>query len=183
MIRLNINDLINEDKSFTEASFLAKVDNTYIMLLSAIITNNLSKVDHKIGDKLYDKYKKYLEDLNNNNLRQMYDELNVKSSKIIDIEKNDINYIIKVELVSRYLDYKIDKTTLKKVSGDNTVRIEKKKILTFEKKIDSKDLSNIRTCPNCGASIDYNHNGMCKYCRSIFNTEDYDWILVDIREI
>lgn len=177
---MTVKELIKEDNTFTEAGFIAKMDNTYIMLLSAIITNNLSKVDHKIGDKLYERYSKYLEELNSKNQRQMYDELNVKSSGILSIDKTDEKYIIKASLVSRYLDYIVDKNTMQKISGNNDTRVEISNILTFEKKIDAKEFKNIKSCPYCGASIDYNHDGRCKYCRGIFNTEDYDWVLVDI---
>ena len=49
---MSIEELVNEDSSFNESKFIANVDNTFIMMLSAIITNNLKKVDHKIGDKV-----------------------------------------------------------------------------------------------------------------------------------
>ena len=60
------------------------------------------------------------------------------------------------------------------------VNTKETNVLTFVKKINSKDFSNVKACPNCGASIDFNNNGRCNFCRGIFNTEDYDWVLVDI---
>ena len=43
-----------------------------------------------------------LEDLNNNNLIQMYDELNVKSTEVIGVNMEDDEYKIIVKLVARY---------------------------------------------------------------------------------
>ena len=110
---MELKELIKEDSTFSESSFLAKVDNTYIMLLSAIMTDNLPKVKHKLSSTLYEKYNGFLKELNSNNQQQLYDELNVKSSEIISIAKTSEKYIIEVKLISRYFDYQIDKTTKK----------------------------------------------------------------------
>lgn len=176
---MSIEELVNEDSSFNESKFIANVDNTFIMMLSAIITNNLKKVDHKIGDKVYETLKTKLDALNSKGYHQMYDELNVKSTNIISIDKTNDKYIIKVRLVSRYMDYIVDKD-YNYVSGNNTSRVEIVNILTFEKNINSKEFGLIKKCPTCGASIDYNGNGECSYCHNVFNTEDYDYILTDI---
>ena len=130
---MELKELIKEDSTFSESSFLAKVDNTYIMLLSAIMTDNLPKVKHKLSSTLYEKYNGFLKELNSNNQQQLYDELNVKSSEIISIAKTSEKYIIEVKLISRYMDYQIDKTTKKYISGINDHRIEKTNYLTFEK--------------------------------------------------
>ena len=41
---MSIEELVNDDKTFNETKFIANVDNTYIMILSAIITNNLRRI-------------------------------------------------------------------------------------------------------------------------------------------
>ena len=63
-------------------------------------------------------------DLNSKNLRHMFDELNVKSTMITEIYKDSEKYTIEVLLISRYMDYFVDKTTNKFVSGNNSYRIE-----------------------------------------------------------
>lgn len=177
---MTVQELIEKDNTFTEADFIAKVDNTYIMYLSAIMTGNLPRVDHKIGDELYKKAQQKLDLLNKNNQRQMYDELNVKTSNILSIDETEDKYIIKVNLISRYMDYIVDKNTNEFISGNNTSRVEIQNILTFEKNKNAKDFKNIKKCPTCGASIDFNNNGQCPFCKNIFNTEDYDWVLISI---
>lgn len=176
---MSIEDLVKEDSSFNETKFIANVDNTYIMMLSAIITNNLKKVDHKIGDEVYNELKVKLDDLNSKGYHQMYDEANVKSTSIVRIDKTDTKYIIRVRLVSRYMDYIVDKD-YNYVSGNNSNRVEIVNFLTFEKNIDTKEMGLVKKCPTCGASIDYNSNGECSYCHNIFNTEDYDYVLTKI---
>ncbi|MBR2840794.1 MAG: zinc-ribbon domain-containing transport protein [Bacilli bacterium] len=177
---MTVEQLIQKDNSFSESGFISKVDNTFIMLLSAIMTDNMPRVKHKISDELYNKYTNYVNELNSKNTRQMYDELNVKSTHINEITEDEENYIIKVLLVSRYMDYLADKTTFKLISGNNTSRVEKDNILTFKKRKNAQTESSARVCPSCGANIDANSTGICPYCGSSYNTESYDWILTDI---
>ena len=131
---MTLEDLIKKDKSFSESGFLAKVDNTYIMILMAIMTEDLKRVDHKVGDELYQELTTKLQSSKEANEIQMYDELNVKDSYIIGIEETENYYEIKVQLISRYMDYQIDKTTRQYKSGNNQSRVEKTHILTFQKK-------------------------------------------------
>jgi len=173
-------ELQREDSTFNESGFISKVDNIFIMLHSAIMLGNLDRVKHKLSDNLIEKYEKVIDDLNNKNMRQMYDEINVKSSEIQSITKMEDKYIIKVLLVSRYMEYIIDKTTRKFISGINDYRIEKRNILTFTKKIDVKKEASARKCPGCGANINANSSGKCVYCGTIYDTVNYDWILEDI---
>lgn len=177
---MTINELINEDSSFSESGFLAKVDNTFIMLLTAIMTDNMKRVEHKISPELFNKYKSMVDELNNNNERQMYDELNVKSTEIQSIEKLEDKYVIKVLLTSRYMDYKIDKATGNYKSGINDRRVEKDNYLTFEKSINAKEEGVVKYCPGCGANVDANSTGVCPYCGSTYDTKNYDWVLTSI---
>ena len=175
-----MNELINLDSTFTESSFKTKVDNIFVMLHMSLMTDNLKRVDHFINDEVYNEFNNRLTILNNNNERQMFDELNVKSTDIINIEILEDKFIITVRLVSRYMDYVVDKTTLKYKRGNNSSRIEKENILTFEKKRSAKIQGVVRFCPNCGHPMDVNKSGYCEFCHSSYNQEDYDWVLTKI---
>lgn len=134
--------------NFNETDFLSKVSNTYIMILTAIITDDLKRVEHKISPNVKEKIKEKIERLNKKNLRQMYDELNVKNIKIISIDEKENHYEIKVLLTSRYLDYQVDKITGNYVSGNKTDRTEKKHYLTFSKSKNTKTEGIIKKMSN-----------------------------------
>lgn len=177
---MSIEELINKDNTFSESGFIAKVDNTFIMLLTAIMTDNMQRVEHKISKSLFDKYNSLVNDLNSKNQRQMYDELNVWSTEIESIGEVNDKFVIKVLLKSRYMDYIIDKETGNYVSGINDRRVEKENYLTFEKSISAKVEGAARKCPGCGANIDANNTGKCTYCGSTYDTSNYDWILIEL---
>lgn len=38
-----------------------------------------------------------------------------------------------------------------------------------------------RRCPSCGASLDLDHDGACRYCRGIVTAGRHDWVLISWR--
>ena len=163
-----------------ESELISKFSNIYIMLLYAIMTNDIDRVKHFLNDDLYQKYKSIVLEHINNNETQMYDELNVYKINIESREVIDNKEIIKVKLISRYMDYIMDNQTKKIKSGINTHRIEKTNYLVFEKLINENGQKIVHKCPNCGANLDINYNGICSYCKQSVNLKEEDFILVSL---
>lgn len=175
-----MNDLINLDPTFTESGFKTKVDNIFVMLHMSLMTDNMKRVEHFLSDNVFNEFSNRLNILNSNNERQMFDELNVKSTDIINVEITDDKYIITVRIISRYMDYIVNKESGKFIRGNNSSRIEKENILTLEKKRNAKTQGMVRYCANCGHPMDVNRTGYCEYCHTTYNQEDYDWVLTNI---
>lgn len=173
-------ELINQDPNFSENKFLSFADNVFIQLYLAMMKGNLEETKHFISKNVYEEFKSILDELNNKNERQIFGEINVKESKIFECIEKENSFILRVHLVSRYLDYVVDKTTGKKLRGNDTNRIEKNNILEFERIKDYKERTKIIKCANCGANLDINHSGKCIYCGQIYKQEDYDWVLISI---
>lgn len=154
-------------EDFNEAMFKTKVDNIFVKLYTCIMKGDLTDVRHFISEELYNNYINKINELISHNKRQMYDEINVKNTMIINRKILEDKEIIDVEIVSRYMDYIIDINTGDLISGDDTRRIERRNILRFEKKLNTKDFGIVRKCPGCGASINVNNTGKCEYCDTI----------------
>ena len=163
-----------------KSELISKFSNIYIMLLYSIMSNDITRVKHFLSDDLYNKYEKIVKDNIENDEQQMYDELNVYEINILKIEEVDSKEIVTVKLVSRYMDYVIDKKTGKLKRGINTQRIEKTNILVFEKSIKLSESKIIYTCPNCSANIDVNFNGVCSYCGKSIEFKGSDYILTSL---
>lgn len=180
---MTIQEFINVDNTFNQAMFITKVNNVFIKFFTAIMTDKLEDVKHFISDDVYNYGEKIISPLRDKNYRKMYDELNVKESKIHNIEMNDGKFIIKVYLQSRYMDYILNLNDGSLVSGNDTSRIQVDYILTFTKEIGAKDQDIAKKCPACGASINVNNSGKCEYCGSIYNQQDYDWVLFELKRL
>lgn len=168
---------------FSLPMFITKVNNIFVMYYTAIMMDDEKRVAHFLSDEVYQNMKERIAKLNAANEREMFDELNVKTTVISDIIDTDDEYIIKVTLVSRYMDYVIDKTTFKYKRGVNDRRIEKTNYLELQKKKNVKDKGIVSKCPSCGASIDVNRSGHCEYCGMTFDNKNYDWILTSISDV
>ena len=177
----NIGDF---DNTLDNGMFYTKVDNIYVMLYTALMFNDLSRVDHKVSDKVMAQYQPQVDDCKSKNQRHMYGQLNVKSTEINRIHLDDEgNIIVDVTLIGRYLDYIIDLSNGQKISGNDQERVERTYNLVLKKSKDAKALSESRHCPNCGQPADLANTGKCIACNTIFPLDAYDYILEDIKMI
>jgi Translation initiation factor 2, gamma subunit (eIF-2gamma; GTPase) len=170
-------ELLKYDTSFSEGMFITNIDNIFVQILSAIMHKRIEEVKHFVGDAIYNDLVKQVDYLENNNYIQFYDELNVKSTEILDVVETDNSFQIKVKITSRYMDYLMNSANII-IKGHDKFRIEKENYLVFEKQKKFKDLNEVRKCPGCGISMDINRNGKCEYCGTIFNLDERNWILV-----
>ncbi len=174
-----MNEILKYDSEFSESKFKTYVDNVFIQLHMAVVTKELENVKHFLSDEVYNLYKQKVDNLTQRHLIQMYDEINVAQTEILNYQVTNTDMIIKVYILSRYLDYLMDEDG-NYVSGDTDVRSERANYLTFTKKINHKEMGSVRKCPGCGASIDVNASGKCAYCGTIYNLDDKDWVLTSI---
>lgn len=170
------------DKSFSEGTFLTKVDHIFIMILNGIMDNDMTSVKHYLSKNIYDKLCEMTEKYKSMNVTRLFDEMNVSSTKITNINITDTEILVNVTIESKYMDYLIDENG-NFLSGVNDHRIVKNHNILFSKKRNATNLSEIRRCPNCGASLDLNDSAVCKYCSQPFDMSDYDYIIKEIDEI
>ena len=176
---MNLKKITELDSDFSEAKFLSYIANVFVQIHTAIMTKQLEKVKHFMNQDMYMYFKQKIDDLNQKKLTQMYDELNVKETHLLNENIVDGMMQIKVLIVARYVDYRMDENG-KVVDGISDRRIMKNYYLTFQKPILHKDAKEIHKCPNCGASININGNGRCEYCHSIYNLSNESWILISM---
>ena len=78
-----IEEIIKADDSFSESTFLSNVDHIFIMILNSIQNNNMEDVRHYLANDVYVKFNNMINEYKNKNIRRCFDEMNVKSSKIV----------------------------------------------------------------------------------------------------
>lgn len=174
---MTIEEFVSIDKTFNEAAFITKANNIFVKFFTAIMMDKLNDVDHFVSDEVFAYGENIISPLREKNYRKMYDELNVKTSRIDSIDIIDNEYIINVYLQSRYMDYTLDLNTGNLVFGNDSSRIQVDYMLTFTKKASAKVQGVAKSCPACGAPMNVNFSGKCDYCGSIYKQEDYDWVL------
>jgi len=154
-------NLCDYDKTITENEFKAKVDSMFMMLYISIMTDNLKRVSHFVHNSLLSKYESMLNKLNSKNERQMYDLLNIEETEIENTNTLNGKLIVTVKLITKYMDYVVNKKTKEIVRGNNKERIEKTIYLTLEQ---------------------HNINQNERYT-SISHIKDFNWKLIDLKAI
>ena len=174
-----IEKITENDTNFNEALFLSKVDHIFIMILDAILENDMISVKHYLSDNVYNKFNDLVNTYKEKGLTRIFDEMNVKETKILDsyIQDNKIN--IEINLTSRYMDYFVDENG-NFVSGNNQRRIEKEHRIIFYKNINAKKLQEARRCTSCGRTLDINNTGVCPYCKQVIDMSKYDYIITQM---
>ena len=76
-------------KDFSLPMFITKVNNIFVMYYTAIMMNDEKRVAHFLSDEVYQNMKERIDKLNAANEREMFDELNVKTTEISDIIDSD----------------------------------------------------------------------------------------------
>lgn len=56
---------------------------------------------------------------------------------------------------------------------------EEKGLKTEGDLLDDKEMN----CPNCGAVLDLDSNGICAYCHTVIPSGKYGWVLIDMKSI
>lgn len=171
-----IEEIKQYDSNFSESGFITYINNIFVQVKMGIVLKNLINIKHFVSSNLYGQLEGIVDNLNKRKLTQMYDELNVYDTKLLKFSKTDEKLILEVNLISRALDYQMNKNG-KIVKGNNDRRIEQNNYLTFIKKINAKEIGSMMKCPNCGATLEVNKSGRCPYCHGIFDLDDYNWIL------
>ena len=137
---MSVDDLVKKDSSFGISNFISAANSMYVMLQSAVMLGNLSRVKSKISDKVLQKYQHIIDEFNNNDLRQMYEDINIKKTEVLSITNKDNDYYIQVLITSLAKDYVVDKKNLEYRYGVNNQKITKSNYLTFRK--DYNDINN-----------------------------------------
>lgn len=176
---MKLEEYLKIDNNFNNSIFISKVNNMIKMIYNAITLNKLDTVIQFMSDDLYNKYKEMIDNNTNNNLKVIYDEVNV-NSEIVSIDNTNDYYLINVRSEIKYLKYYVSLSNNTFISGDKDNRITKISNVVLKKKINSKDYDNTYKCLGCGSSIDINSGFKCLHCGRVYDLDEFDFIIYNM---
>lgn len=134
-----------------------------------------NKLKELLTDELYNMYVSQLEPLKLKNQRNVMDKFILNSCNIFDLKEENGVYIAKVCLDVSFVDYIESLKTGIILRGGTYKRVNNIYILTFIKS--KNETAKVNICPRCGASVEGNTTGICKYCKSKLINSTYDWVM------
>jgi predicted lipid-binding transport protein (Tim44 family) len=171
------------DPNFTEQQFLDRAQAAFFLLQKAWQDRNVDEGRAYMSPGLYMGWKTQVDQMTAEHRKNVLEALYVQGMHVVKAthDENFDNIVVRVDASAK--DYDVDDQTGKKISGDraDTPFTE---FWTFTRSAGAKTLVSggitEKKCPNCGAPLDVNATGHCKYCNEAVTSGKFDWVLSKI---
>ncbi|MCK4777353.1 MAG: transporter, partial [Actinomycetia bacterium] len=175
-------EFLVQNPDFNEEEFKGKVKKAFIELQEAWTKMDISKIRKYISDGVYQRLNTQFEMMKLLEQKNTISDIKIKNIYIARSYTDGLFDIIDVGIHAQMND--IFESAKYPSLNDYTGNEEFIEFWSFIKKrnSNSKDLYNSDNCPSCGAvlSPEMGEVSKCKYCGSVTNTGEYDWILSEI---
>ena len=168
------------DPNFNQQQFLDRAQVAFFLLQKAWQDRNVDEGRAYMSPGLYMGWKTQVDQMTAEHRKNVLEALYIQGMNIVKATHDDNFDNITVRVDASAKDYDIDDRTGKKTSGDShdTPFTE---FWTFSRSAGTKTLVSggiiEKKCPNCGAPLEVNATGECKYCNQPVTSGKFDWVL------
>jgi predicted lipid-binding transport protein (Tim44 family) len=172
------------DPAFDERAFSARAERAFMTLQQAWENRDLDTARTFLSPGCYLAWSAQLEQMTAEHRRNVLEGLRVDALTPLKVIHGRVYDDVTVRIEATCADYEIDETTGKIVFGDRTPApfVE---FWTFQRSVDARsggaDLLD-KKCPNCGAPLQVNAVGECRYCKVAVTSGKFDWVLSRIEQ-
>ena len=174
-----------KDPLFDKDAFLGQVQRTFFLVEEAWTERNPDMSRQVMTDGLWQQHRFQIESYRNGGKRNVLDGLTVESLTILAVHTDAQFDTVTVRILAMSSDYDADEAG-RVVRGDR-VQHQWAEDWTFQRAAGTKTPQAGGTmtdkCPNCGAPLQLDFNGVCHYCKALVSTGQYDWVLARIAQV
>lgn len=182
-----LGDLAVTDPSFDANAMQEKISNLYVQMQNCWTDKNIESLRPYFTDALFTQMERQLNGLKNQGLTNYVDRIAVLGVNLRGFYKQGDKEHLIVELRTRIVDYTVQDSNNKLVSGDRN----REKFMTYEWDMCRAEGSVTTregamqsvSCPGCGAPLSINTTAKCPYCGRVVTLDEHDWALCAIKGI
>ena len=182
-----LGDLAVTDPSFDANAMQEKISNLYVQMQNCWTDKNIESLRPYFTDAFFTQMERQLNGLKNQGLTNYVDRIAVLGVNLRGFYKQGGDEHLIVELRTRIVDYTVQDSNNKLVSGDRN----REKFMTYEwdmcrtaGSVTSKEgVMHSVSCPGCGAPLSINTTAKCPYCGRVVTLDEHDWALCAIKGI
>ena len=182
-----LGDLTITDPSFDANAMQEKISNLYVQMQNCWTDKNIESLRPYFTDALFTQMERQLNGLKNQGLTNYVDRIAVLGVNLRGFYKQGDKEHLIVELRTRIVDYTVQDSNNKLISGDRN----REKFMTYEwdmcrtaGSVTSKEgVMHSVSCPGCGAPLSINTTAKCPYCGRVVTLDEHDWALCAIKGI
>ena len=182
-----LGDLAVTDPSFDANAMQEKISNLYVQMQNCWTDKNIESLRPYFTDAFFTQMERQLNGLKSRGLTNHVDRIAVLGVNLRGFYKRGGDEHLIVELRTRIVDYTVQDSDKKLVSGDRN----REKFMTYEWDMCRAEGSVTTregamqsvSCPGCGAPLSINTTAKCPYCGRVVTLDEHDWALCAIKGI
>lgn len=176
----------SHDPAFDQDAFLEQVQKAFFVVEEAWADRKPEMSRQVMADGIWQQHRVQIQGYIDEHKRNVLSDLAVGDLTIIGAHSDQTYDTITVRVLAACGDYDVDDQSGKVVRGNKRVE-QWQEDWTFQRsaaattKPEGGTLSS--KCPNCGAPLDVDLQGVCKYCHAPVMSGKYDWVLARISQV
>jgi len=175
----------SHDPAFDEAAFLASAERAFFLVQKAWTEQKPELSRQVMADGVWQQHRSQIESQQASGTRNVLDGLAVGSARVMSASSDQSYDTVVVRFLAASADYYVSPDG-KFVRGERQIRQWQEDWL-FQRSSDATTKTGGGTldskCPNCGAPLDLDLGGVCKYCQASVMSGKYDWVLSRIEQV
>jgi predicted lipid-binding transport protein (Tim44 family) len=179
-------EIMANDPGFNQQAFLDRAQAAFFLLQKAWQDRNVDEGRAYMSPGLYMSWKSQVDQMLAQHKKNILENLFIQGMHVARAI-HDANFDqITVRVDASAMDYEVDDQTGKEVFAVGGRKADRPftEYWTFQRSAGAKTLVSggvtEKKCPNCGAPLDVNETGDCRYCGAAVTSGKFDWVLSKI---
>ncbi len=174
------------DPAFDLEQFTQRAQQVFFTVQQGWVERNPDLSRRVMADGLWQAQRFQVQSYLEAHRRNVVDNLAVANIWPVAASCSSSTDVVTVRILAACTDYDVDDATGAVVRGDTEVRSWAED-WTFQRSSSAVTRPGGTTmgerCPNCGAPLDVDIAGSCRYCKAPIMSGDYDWVLARISQV
>ena len=175
------------DPDFNVETFKSAVERSFFVVEEAWSELKPEMSRRVMADGLWQQHRSQIEGYQRNGTRNVLDGLAIGRVDLLRASSDSTYDSITVRILAACADYDVAVASNKVVRGDSHDMANWQEDWLFQRSSKATTKTGGGTmqerCPNCGAPLDLDLAGVCKYCRAPVMSGEYDWVLARIDQV
>ncbi len=176
------------DPAFNEADFTSDVNRAFFTIQQAWTERKPDISRQVMHDGVWQQHKFQIDQYITGNKQNVLDNLAIQNTRLVAADSDESFDTIAVRFFASCADYDIDLSDEKHKVLRGSKQIEDwAEDWVFQRSSKAVTKPNAGTmnkkCPNCGAPLDLDLAGICKYCKAPVMSGEFDWVLTRIEQL
>ncbi len=178
--------IVAHDPGFNREAFLEQVQRTFFVVQEAWTQRKPEMSRQVMADSLWQQHRVQIQGYLDAHKRNVLEDLAVGDLTVIAAHSDASYDTVTVRVLAACADYDVDDRNDRVVRGNREVE-QWMEDWTFQRSSSARTPTGGGTmtakCPNCGAPLDLDLAGECRYCKAPVSSGAYDWVLARISQV